>query len=141
MTCDHGGESWEIKLDARGDRIGWIHGEDRFPPDPRLAKAAGVIAGLVARWDDRVYDAQLAAAKDEHDERAKVKAAFAAAHDAHGGCKVDHPDERGDKTHGRFDLACTRGGPLEMRATLDDKSGKVTSVTLGEAEIEGKRCP
>ncbi|HEY6462457.1 MAG TPA: serine hydrolase domain-containing protein, partial [Polyangiaceae bacterium] len=141
MTCDHGGESWEIKLDARGDRVDWIHGEDHFPPDPRLAKAAGALASLVARWDDRVYEAQLGAAKDEHGERAKVKAAFAAARDAQGSCNVNHPDDRGDKTHARFELACTRGGPLEMRATLDDKSGKVTSVTLGEPEHDEKRCP
>ena len=139
MACDRGGEHWEIELDAKGERIGWIRGDDRFPPDPRLAKAAPSLAGLVAHWDDRVFDAQMVATKES--DRAKVKAVFGEAEAEHGSCKVDHADERGDKTHGRFVLKCNRGGPLEMVAVLDDKSGKVTSVTLGEPRQEGKSCP
>lgn len=136
-VCDHGGHSWELWLDAKTGRIAALRGDDRFPPDPRLAKAAPALAGLVAQWDDHVFDARLAAPL----ERAKVKAVFAAAAEAHGSCKVDHADDRGDKTHARFVLACKKGGPLEMRTVLDDKSGKVTEVTLGRPVVEGARCP
>jgi CubicO group peptidase (beta-lactamase class C family) len=135
LACDRGGQGWDIALDPQG-RIAWLSPEDRLPPDARLAKAAAQIAGLVGRWDDKVYDARVGPPAD----RTALKALFAAAGAEHGSCKVDRAGEHGDPTHHGFSLACARGGPLELRAVLDDKSGKVTQVDLQQPD-NGNRCP
>jgi hypothetical protein len=136
IACDRGSQEWHVIL---GDdmRVHWSWGEDRFPPDPRLVKAATTLAGLVSRWDERRYE-EIAAGSVE---QAKVKEVFAEAGSEHGGCKVQRVDEHGDKLHGRFELACTRGGALELRASMDEKSGKVTGVELRGVVDEGRKCP
>jgi hypothetical protein len=134
-ACDRGGQTFDVAVDREG-RIVDVHQDDRFPPEPRLAAAATPLANLVGRWDENV----VASLVDPAVDRAGMKSAFAEAGAAHTSCRVDHFDPRGDRTHGRFALACTRGGPLELRATLDGKTGKVTKVTLSAPTIAGKRC-
>jgi hypothetical protein len=137
MTCEHGWQRFELGLMADGKRMASMLHYNHLPPDARLAAAASRLASLVPRWDDRAYDAVAMPS----DDRPKVKAAFVEAAAAHGSCTVDHAEKDGDKTHARFALACTRGGPLELRAALDDKSGRVSEVTLGAPAEEGKKCP
>jgi CubicO group peptidase (beta-lactamase class C family) len=137
MACERGGQSLTIALGAKDGRIATINGDDNFPPDPRLAAAGARLASLVQRWDDKVYDGLAAASL----VRAATKAAFADAGAAHGSCKLDHAEKAGDKTHARFALNCARGGPLELRATLDDASGKVSDAMLLAPSEEGKKCP
>jgi hypothetical protein len=136
LACDRGGQGWDILLDAEG-RIGWIGPEDRLPPDARLVNTATQLAGLVGRWSDKVFDARVGPPID----RAATKALFAAAGDEHGSCKVDYPDEFGDAMHHRFVLACARGGPLDLHTVLDDRSGKLTELTLSPARTLGATCP
>jgi CubicO group peptidase (beta-lactamase class C family) len=135
MACDRGGQTFQVAIDSRA-RIVDVHRDGSFPPEPRLAAAARPLANLVAGWDEKVAASLVDAAVD----RAAMKSAFAVAGAVHASCRVDHSDLRGDKTHGRFVLACARGGPLELRATLDDKTGRVTKVTLSAVTAAGKRC-
>jgi hypothetical protein len=137
MTCEHGGLSYRIDTRPGDGRVANIDGDETFPPDPRLEAAATRLASLVQRWDDKAYD-ELAAPSVE---RSHVKAAFAEAATKHGSCRVDHAGKAGDKTHGRFALTCAHGGPSELRATLDDKTGKITDVLLVVPSEEGKKCP
>jgi hypothetical protein len=37
-------------------------------------------------------------------------------------------------------LSCAHGGSLEMKAWLDDESGKVSDVKLEAPSEKGKRC-
>jgi hypothetical protein len=136
MSCDRGGQTFQVTVDSRV-RIVDVHRDDSFPPEPRLAAAATPLATLVAGWDEKVAASLVDATVD----RAAMKSAFAVAGAVHASCKVDHSDDlRSDKTHGRFVLACARGGPLELRATLDAKTGRVTTVTLSAVTAPGKRC-
>jgi CubicO group peptidase (beta-lactamase class C family) len=131
LACDRRGQHWHMILgDTQRVRWSWAEG----PPDPALAKAAARLTALVQRWDDTAYDALVAPMVN----RAEMKARFAQAGAAHGSCKIDHGNAPGDKRRGHFVLACARGGPLELDAELDDKSGKLTSVTFGPP---GRWCP
>ena len=136
-TCEHGGQSFRLEVRSKDGRIANIDGEDTFPPDPRLAAGASRLASLIQRWDDKAYDGLVSPSV----ERPGVRAAFVEAATSHGSCNVDHPGKAGDKTHGRFALRCARGGPFELRASLDDKSGKLSDVVLIAPSEEGKKCP
>ncbi len=136
LACDHGGQAFQLTIDSQ-EKIVDIHRDDTFPPEPRLTAAVQPLAGLIGRWDERVVAPLVEAAVDRTD----MKSAFAEAGALHSACKVDHVDPRGDKTHGRFALACAHGGPLELRATLDEKTGKLTKVTLGAPMVAGSKCP
>ncbi|MGD0524161.1 MAG: serine hydrolase domain-containing protein [Polyangiaceae bacterium] len=135
MACDRGGQTFQVTVDS-STRIVDVHRDDSFPPEPRLAAAATPLANLVGGWDEKVAATLVDAAVD----RAVMKSDFAVAGAVHGSCHVDHSDLRGDQTHGRFVLDCARGGPLELRATLDDKTGRLTKVTLSAVTAAGKRC-
>jgi hypothetical protein len=136
MTCDHGGQTFEVTVDSK-KRIIDVHRDDTFPPEPRLAAAAEPLARLVGQWDEKV----VASLVDPAVDRADMKSAFAEAGAVHANCNVQHPDPRGDKTHGRFVLTCARGGPLELRATIDDTTGRVTKLTLAPPSVGGRKCP
>ncbi len=136
MACDHGGQTVEVTVDSQ-KRIIDVRRDDTFPPEPRLAAVAGPLARLVAQWDEKV----VASLVDPAVDRAAMKSAFAEAGAVHANCSVEHPDLRGDKTHGRFVLTCARGGALELRATIDDRTGKLTRVTLGPPSVPGRKCP
>jgi len=136
MACDHGGQTFDVTVDSQ-KRIIDVRRDDTFPPESRLAAAAEPLARLVGQWDDRV----VAPLVDPAIDRAEMKSAFAEAGAVHGNCSARHPDLRGDKTHGRFVLSCARGGPLELRATIDDTTGKLTRVTLAPASVAGRKCP
>jgi len=137
MACEHGGQRFFMGLSAEGKRVNDMEHFNSVPPDARLSAAAARLASLVQRWDDKAYGAMATPSVD----RPSVKAAFAEATTAHGSCKVDHSGKDGDKTHARFALTCARGGPLELQAALDDKSGKVLDVKLAAPAEEGKKCP
>ena len=135
IACEHGlRTTW---IDTTEGRIAAIQSWDGFPPDPRLATAAARLVSLVERWDGNVYDALIAPGVD----RSKIRDAFGQSSAEHGRCKVDHADENGDKTNAVFVLSCARGGPLELHAALDEKSGKVTDVTLRPPPEPNTRCP
>jgi hypothetical protein len=128
--CERGGQALRLLLDGDG-RIQEIHRDNTFPPDPRLLAAARSLAGMVARWDEESVGALLAPGV----ERAAMKAAFSDAAAVHRSCAVDHVDPRGDKTHGRLELACKQGRPLELVAVMNE-SGRLTSVTLVPVDAE-----
>jgi CubicO group peptidase (beta-lactamase class C family) len=135
--CERGGQTVWVVMTPDGERIANIVGRSSFPPDPRLTEAATRLVSLVERWDDEAYDALVAPSVD----RPQVKAAFEAAASTHGRCRIDRAGKLGDKTHARFALTCDRGGPLELRATLDEKTGKLSDVMLVAPSEEGKKCP
>jgi CubicO group peptidase (beta-lactamase class C family) len=135
LACERGTVTLRVDLDGER-RIAEIHHDDYFPPDPRLAKAAGPLASLVAKWDDKAMKGLLAPELD----RAKLREAFAEAGAEHTSCKPDRVDPRSDETHARFVLTCTRGGPLEVRANLEQKTGTVTKVTLTTPAAPGQKC-
>jgi CubicO group peptidase (beta-lactamase class C family) len=137
MACDHGTQRFFMGLTSDGKRIVDMEHFNHVPPDARLAAAATRLVSLVQRWDDKAYDALAAPSVD----RPKVKGAFVEAATSHGSCKVDHAGKDGDKTHARFSLTCARGGPLQLEAAIDEKSGKVSDVTLAPPSEEGKKCP
>lgn len=137
MACDHGAQRFFMGLSADGKRINDMEHFNSMPPDARLAAAAARLAVLVQRWDDKSYDAMATQSVD----RPQVKAAFVDAAASHGSCKVDHAGKDGDKTHADFTLKCARGGPLDLHAALDDKSGKVLDVKLAAPAEDGKKCP
>ena len=135
MACDRGGEHFTMELSPDGKIAGMTH-TNWLPPDARLSAAAARLAALVQKWDDKAYEALGAPPAD----RARVKATFAEAGAAHGSCKADHAENKGDKTHAHFALTCARGGGLELQAALDDKSGKVVEVRIGPPEEVAKKC-
>jgi len=137
MACDHGGQRFFMGLSPDGKRINDMEHFNSVPPDARLSAAAARLASLVQRWDEKAYDAMATPSVD----RPGVKSAFVEAAASHGSCKVDHAGKNGDKTHAHFTLTCARGGPLELQAALDDKSGKVLDVKLAAPAEEGKKCP
>jgi CubicO group peptidase (beta-lactamase class C family) len=137
MECDRGGQRFEIGLMSDGKRMASMNHDNTFAPDARLVTAAARLASLVQRWDEKAYDAVAMSSLD----RVHAKAAFVEAAASHGSCKVDHAGKDGDKMHARFTLSCTRGGPLELHAALDDKSGKVSDLGLTPPAEEGKKCP
>jgi CubicO group peptidase (beta-lactamase class C family) len=134
--CDRGGEEWHVAIDGRRGLVTSIVGDDRFPPDPRLTEVAPVLAGLVGRWEDRIFRAHAAPTL----ELASTRRAFASGAAEHGRCKVERARDQADKLRGRFVLTCARGGSLQMDVRLDDRSGRVDSITLGPPP-PAKKCP
>ena len=127
VQCERGRLEVTLLLAAEGSGVDGFFGVSRGIPAPAaLANTGAAVATLVAKWDERVYKAHLASARQP---RAEIKAMFDGARGAHGSCKVREPVHDGLDWY--FELACERGGGLEL----------VVAPSVSLRPIRGKLCP
>ncbi|MEJ7600887.1 MAG: hypothetical protein WKG01_23480 [Kofleriaceae bacterium] len=115
-----------MNLSSGGGIDGFVGTSRGVPAPPALARTGAAVAPLIAKWDDRVWKTQLASSRQP---REVTKAMFDAARAGHGACKVREPVHEGFDW--QFELACERGGALEL----------VVAPVVSLPPVRGVLCP
>lgn len=136
LECERGTLELMMQLDPKSRKsIGFLGTSRGVTAPPALASAATAIAGLVAKWDDAVYQQYLSKAEPPHDVMKEGLAALGA---AHGACVVTTPIHVGFDWG--FELDCERGGGMRLTVVLDP-ADKSTVRGLGFHPRQEGMCP
>lgn len=132
LQCERGALEMEVRLGADGLLAGFTGTSREVPAKPALAAIASTLAGLVGTWSDAAYE-KVEPSKAPK-PRAEVKASFERLRATHGSCKVTSYSARANKP--RFELACARGGGLQL--ALDPEAGERPAFSWSPAQAA---CP
>ena len=137
MACERGALEMEVEVSTGDGLLRGFTGISRdVSPPPELAGAAERVAGLIGKWDERVYKKLLAPGAPG--SRADAELSFVQRRAAHGACKVTSFSRWANRPD--FHLACERGGDLTLTLALDEKRKSV--VKSYAITGEGSRaCP
>jgi CubicO group peptidase (beta-lactamase class C family) len=122
--CERGTFQMEIAISAKDGGILGFTGKSLDAEVPKHLRAvAERLAGLVAKWDDRIYKKHLAPKSTKpKDDLAGFYAKLRA---AHGACTVKSAVHEGFDQW--FVLDCERGGDMTLTVTLDRKDEDVVT--------------
>jgi len=135
VQCEKGRFELSLTLGIDGRVTGFDGTSHGVAAPPGLAEAAARIAGLVTKWDDRVYEKHLA--KHEKD-RAKLVARFERIRRAHGACTAK--EFRRTPSSKSFRLSCERSGGLVLSVELDPSNAELVKSHTLRPGVEGA-CP
>jgi CubicO group peptidase (beta-lactamase class C family) len=137
MHCERGALEMLVQLDAKGLIAGFGGVSRDVPAPPAIARAGARLAGLVGKWDERVYRRILGAdAAKSHAERV---AFFEKVRAAHGACTVASY-AHGLQSH-ELTLACDRGGEVLLELEIGDKDEEAVKTFSMTPRGAGTTCP
>ncbi len=137
MQCERGTLEMDMRLDPKDGLIAGFEGTSiDAKPSPELTKVASLLAHLIGKWDDSVYQKHLAPKATK--PRADIAAFFERIRKGHGACEVKAFKQWGGQS--QFSLGCERGGGAKLVLGLDEKNPDAVASYTITSEAAGA-CP
>jgi hypothetical protein len=137
VDCERGTLQMAITLSAAdGGIMGFAGKSLGVEVSKGLQAAAEALAGLIGKWDDRVYKKHLAQKATK--PREETAAFFEKVRVAHGVCTVKSAVR--EVFEQWFELDCERGGALTLSLSLDAKDEKAVQK-FAIRPVGGGTCP